>query len=207
MIRITSVELNRFNAEVCFDDGSRLRLRKKDVEAQKLRVGEELDYQALYGRLCASQFPEGYEAALDILDRSAKTEQEIKKKLLLKGYLPEAAQAVCDKLREAKLLDDKYIAERIVSAMSAAGKGKYAMAVKLRARGIGREESLDLLEGLDEESQKEATLSSARKLQAKYVSDDPRRDRQKLSQALIRRGFSWDDVQYALERIGLDDEV
>ena len=191
MIRITSVELNRFNAEVCFDDGSRLRLRKKDVEAQKLRVGEEFDYQALYGH---------------ILDRSAKTEQEIKKKLLLKGYLPEAAQAVCDKLREAKLLDDKYIAERIVSAMSAAGKGKYAMAVKLRARGIGREESLDLLEGLDEESQKEAALSSARKLQTKYVSDDPRRDRQKLSQALIRRGFSWDDVQYALERIGLDDE-
>ncbi len=74
MDRITSVESNRFSNRICFDDGSSLNVRKKDIEQFKLAQGVQIDKDAFYQLLCAAQFNDGYEAALNMLDRSAKTE-------------------------------------------------------------------------------------------------------------------------------------
>ena len=205
MDRITSVESNRFSNRICFDDGSSLNVRKKDIEQFKLAQGVQIDKDAFYQRLCAAQFNDGYEAALNMLDRSAKTEQEIRNKLKLKGYLSEVADAVCERLKGARLIDDGYIAERLTRSMVASGKGCYAVAQKLRARGIGKEESLEALESIDEEEQKQSALAQAKKLLNKYADQEPRARKMKLSQALARRGFSWDSIEYVLD--ALDEEA
>ena len=206
MDRIRAIETNRFNAKIRFDDGSMLTVRKKDVERHCLSADMDVDAEALKQRICASQFPDGYEAALDILDRSARTKQEIRKKLLFKGYLSEVADAVCEKLVESRLIDDNYIAERIVSSMTSSGRGRYAVAQKLRARGIEKEDSEAALESISDEEQASSARSLALKLMKKYSSLDKRQRKQKLSQALARRGFSWDSIESALSVLEEDEE-
>ena len=203
--RISFIEAQRFAIRVCFDDGSSLILRKKDVEKLKLSAGQEWDREVLVQKLSALQFTDAYEAALDILDRSARSREEIRKKLLFKGYMPQVADAVCERLTEARLLDDSYIARRVTAAMSASGKGKYAVLQKLKARGIAKEDSLEALGAITDEDQQASALQQAEKLLKKYAALPERERKSKMSQALARRGFSWDSIEYALERLTQED--
>ena len=204
MVKIVSVEKLRSASRVCFDDGASIILRNKDAEGFKLSVGAEIERDALIQRLCAAQFDDAYEAALNILDRSAKTEAEIHKKLVFKGYLDQVADAVCLRLKETRLIDDKYIAQRLSSGMSAAGKGKYAVLQKLRARGIDKADSEEVMDEITDDMQNEAAFCQASKIWRKYAALDKRERKSKLSQALARRGFSWDSIEYAIERLEED---
>ena len=55
------------------------------------------------------------------------------------------------------------------------------------------------MEALDDEQQRTAARQAAEKLGRKYRDLPPREARAKLSQALARRGFSWDVISSALE--------
>ena len=201
MDRIVSVENLLYSCRIGFDDGSSLTVRKADVRQFRLELGTDVDKENLYQRLCLAQSKDGYEAALNILDRSARTEKEIRNKLQLKGYLPEVTDAVCERLRDARLIDDRYIAERLTSSMIAGGKGRYAVMRKLRSRGISSEDSAEALSEIDEEEQKTEAYRQAQKLARKYEGIEPRERKAKLSQALSRRGFSWDSIEYALDHL------
>ena len=201
MAKILAVEANRFSNKLIFDDATSLLLRKKDISAFQLAPGIEINKELLYERLCHVQASECYEAALNMLDRSAKTETEIRKKLQLKGYLNEVIDSACERLKAARLINDQYIAERVSGSLAASGKGRYVILQKLKARGIGKEETDAVLDGLSEEDQRQSAYAQAVKLNKKYVELDSRLQKQKLSQALARRGFSWDSIEYAMDRL------
>ena len=204
MVKVIFVETQRFSCKLIFDDGSSLCLRKKDVDMFKIVSGMRIEKDLLCQQLVQAQIAEGYDAALSMLERSARTEMEIRSKLLLKGYLAETVDCICERLKKSRLIDDQAIAERITSAMSQSGKGRYAVLQKLRARGIDTLESEKALETLHEQTQQQNALSQAKKLLPKYDSFDEWSKKKKLSQALARRGFSWESIEYAIER--LEDE-
>lgn len=57
------------------------------------------------------------------------------------------------------------------------------------------------LEQIDGEQQQSAALSLAQKLSGRYAGQPARSARAKLSQAMARRGFSWDDISWALSQL------
>lgn len=202
---LTEISINRSMAVLIFDDRSRLSIRKSDLAACPASVGDELDMEEYAGRVCAHQFRDGFDAALSILDYSARTEREIEKKLLAKGFLPDCVCAVLARLRESRLINDREIAMRAAEFASAGKTGVYALKKKLRARGIRESDVEDALETISEEDQFAAASAVAKKLMPRYEGRDPREVRAKLSQALARRGFSWSTIEAALSGLDVDD--
>ena len=206
MSKLTSISQARGIARLGFDDESSLSLRLKDVKRLGLTEGMCFEPERLRAEICRSQLDDAYEATLTRLDYAARSEREIAQALLRKGYLPEVCEAVVERLRDARLLNDQELAQRLSSAMEAGGRGKYAIQRKLRQRGISDEASEEALEELSEEAQDASALKAARQLVRKYAALEPRQAKNKLSQALSRRGFSWDSISYALEKISFSQE-
>ena len=190
---------------VMFDDRNRLKIRKKDFETFPLEKDEEVDIEEYENRICAFQASEAYEAALSLLDYSARTESEIRNKLLMKGYLPPVIESVIERLKDARLVDDRQLAERIAENASSRGIGSYALKRKLKVRGISEDDVEYASSLMDEESEKEGARREAVRLFRKYAHLPSREAKNKLSQALSRRGYSWDAVSDAVDSVLTDD--
>lgn len=203
---ITTIELTKSRAVIYVDGVVFLRVRRKEYDEMPLAEGDELDEEDYVSRLSARQFKEAYEAALDMLADRDMTASSLKGALARRGYLEPVAQAVCERLTQNRLIDDKRFAERFVELRQDGTVGRYALKRKLRAKGIDERTASEVLEQLDDETQIEAAATLARRLAARYANDEPYAARSKLSQALARRGYAWDIVREAIERIGLDSD-
>ncbi|MBQ8954922.1 MAG: RecX family transcriptional regulator, partial [Clostridia bacterium] len=117
------------------------------------------------------------------------TSSGLKTALMRKGYLAPVAEAVCERLTENRLIDDKRFAERFVELRQDGAVGRYALKRRLRAKGVDEETASEALEQLDDDSQLEAAVELARRLARRYAGEDAYAARGKLSQALARRGY------------------
>ena len=187
--------------EITLDGTVWLRLRKKHFAKSPLDAGEHIDPEAYIQSMASIQAADCYEAALTMLDRSAKTEGEMRRKLIMKGYVAPAAEAVVERLRESRLLDDRRIAERIAESQISKPVGVYALKRKLQAKQLSSEDIEAAMEGFDDEQQAAACKAAAEKLWKKYAGLPKREARAKLSQALGRRGFSWDAISGVIDEI------
>ena len=205
MPTVTNIEDKRGIMEISTDGCVFARIRKVHYAKYPLEIGEEIDTDAYLGRIAAVQFADAYEAALTALDFSARSAREIGNALRRKGFVEPVVEAVVEKLKDNRLIDDRRYAERIAESQSSKPVGIYAVKRKLRAKGFSEEDTEAAMEAFDEDQQREAALVTARKLFRKYESLPAREARGKLSQALARRGFSWDAVENAVN--ALTDET
>ena len=199
VVVISQVRRVRALAYVYADGSLFLRIAWKHFQKNPLREGDVIDPEAYTDQLAAAQFKDAYEAALTCLDRSERTGSDLTRALVYKGYVPPAAEAAVARLTEAGLVDDLRYASRL--AESAAGKpvGRYALRRKMMAKGISEADIESAMESLDDDQQRTAARQAAEKLGRKYRDLPPLEARAKLSQALARRGFSWDVISSALE--------
>ncbi len=186
--------------ELSCDGRVSCRIAKKHFAKLPLAVGDGIDEAEYIDRIAALQAADCYEAALNLLDISTKTKNALCEKLRRKGYVAPAAEAAVQRLEEAKLLNDRLFAERIVERQKTKPIGIYAMKQKLRAKGFSEEDAEHAVQQLDEEHQLEQAKLLAQKLAPRYEKEpNERKRRALLSQALARRGFSWDVISQALE--------
>ncbi len=193
--------------EITLDGTVWLRLRKRHFAKRPLDIGENVDPDAYIGAMSAIQAADCYEAALTMLDQSAKTEGEMRRKLIMKGFVAPAAEATVARLKENRLLDDRRIAERIAESQISKPVGVYALKRKLQAKQLSSEDIEAAMEGFDDEQQSAACRTAAEKIWRKYSSLPPREARAKLSQALGRRGFSWDAISSVIDDIISSDDI
>lgn len=201
MPTVTGIEDRRGVVEIVADGATVARVRRAHFEKCPVAVGDEIDPEAYLGRVAAAQFAGCYEAALTSLDFCARSAKELSSALRRKGYVEPAVEAVVARLTENGLIDDARYARRMAEVQSAKPVGVYAFKRKLRAKGISEDDAEDALAAFDEDQQREAALLAAQKLWRKYEALPEREARAKLSQALVRRGFSWDAVESAVEAI------
>ena len=192
---------------VALDGCDALRVRKAHFQKRPLSEGDAVDPQAYEDSVASVQLADAYEAALTALDSRARTAKELERALRNKGYVRPAVEAVVERLRENRLIDDARIAGRIAEANAGKPVGVYALRRKLRAKGISDGEAEAALEAFDEGQQRAAALQAAEKLARRYEGLPRREARAKLSQALARRGFGWDAVRAAVDAALADDEM
>ncbi len=190
---------------VAFDDAPSLRIRKCHFAKLPLEEGDEIDPEEYVNRVASLQFADAYESALTSLDASARTASEIDRGLRMKGFVAPVAEAVVERLKENGLIDDQRLAARLAETQLTKPVGLYAMKRKLRAKGVSDEDAAEALESFDDDQQRAAAIQAARKLLRRYEELPTRECRGKLSQALARRGFSWDAVSAAVEAV-LEEE-
>lgn len=201
MFTVTDIQEKRGIVILSVDGCARLKVRKNHFAKRPVEIGDEIDPEEYENALAAIQFPDAYESALTALDFSARTAMEIERGLLAKGYVPPAAKAVVERLSENRLIDDRRLAGRIAESNVKKPVGVYALKRKLRAKGISEEDAEDALQALDEDQQRAAARQAAEKLYRRYRDLPSREARGKLSQALARRGFSWDAVRGAVDAL------
>lgn len=206
MAIVTQVREFRGVAHVEFDDAPPVKVRARHFRAFALAEGDQVDPEEYLSRVAAAQASDAYEAALSSLDLCARTRRELERSLLARGYVPQAVQAVLDRLEQSALIDDRRYAQRAAEVGANRGVGVYALRRKLRARGVSDEDAEDAVRMLDDAQQAQAAKKAAEGLMRRYAALPAREGRAKLSQALARRGFSWDAVREAVDAAFEEDE-
>ena len=192
--------------EISLDGVLWLRVRKKHFGMHPAEVGEGIDPEAYIDSLAAVQAADCYEAALTALDQAAQTSGDLRRKLIRKGFVEPAAQAAVDRLLHNGLIDDQRYAERIAQSQLSKPVGAYAVRRKLMAKRLPEEAIEAAMEDFDGEQQAQACMEAARRLWRKYSALPSHVGRAKLSQALARRGFSWDAIRSTVDAICSGDE-
>lgn len=201
MSEITGIHESRGLIEIYIDGARALSVRKKHFEKCALVVGDDIDIDEYMDRLAVAQFADAYETALTSLDSAERTGAELIKSLIRRGYVRPAAEAVVEKLRDIKLVDDARYAERLVGSAAKKPVGVIHVRRKLQSKGISASTIDEAVDALDGEQQSAAALAAAQKLYKKYAALPEREARAKLSMALARRGFTWSAVESAVDKI------
>lgn len=201
MSTVTGIEESRGIVRVYFDDMDTLFVRKTDFDRAPVVTDEDIDTELWINRISSFQFPAAWESALSCLDRAARTGKQIQQALQKRGFLFPAIDAVIERLRETGLVDDARFAERMAEIDTAKAVGIHAFKRKLMAKGISEDDAENALEAFDDEQQEAACRNLAQSMVRKYEKYDSRERRNKLSQALARRGFSWDTISAVLDEM------
>ena len=196
-------EIKEYRGRVSGSVDGRLlvRLSRRHFQKCPLEEGQAIDDEAYLSEVAELQYPEAYEAALSRLESCARTEQDMRIALSRKGYVDLAVDRVLMRLTRAGLLNDQEYAQRFVESRAHRPVGRYQISRQLRQKGVDRDTVQAALEQIDDEQQQSAALSLAQKLSGRYAGQPARSARAKLSQAMARRGFSWDDISWALSQL------
>lgn len=201
MAVVSEIRENRGLVELSLDGVRWLCLRRKHFAKHPLEIGEQVDAAQYLDSIAALQAADCYEAALCMLDFAAQTRGDLVKKLVRKGYVEPAAEAAAARLCENGLIDDRRFAERIAQSQLNKPVGAYAVRRKLRAKQLSEEDVEAAMAGFDGQQQAAACRAAGEKLYRKYAVLPPREGRAKLSQALARRGFSWEAIQGTVDSL------
>lgn len=172
------------------------------VTDMRLYSGREMDPAAVSELKSASLRALARERALEYLSRRPMSCAELKKKLIEKGEDEDVAEYCVGWLSEHGLIDDESYAAAVARHYAAKGYGPGRVRTELSRRGIARELWDGALDAMPENVDKLDRFISSR-----LHDPDDRDEVRRVSQALFRRGYSWDEIQRALERhrAGADD--
>lgn len=180
---------------IVLDDGSEIKSTLGVVTDLRLYSGRELDEQDIEQLKQASVRALTLEKALEMLSRRALSRAELVKKLADKGVDEDTAEYCGTWLVEHSLIDEESYAAAVARHYAGKGYGAGRVRAELSRRGIAR----DLWDGaLDAMPQNDDKIDKF--ISSRLHNPEDRDEVRKLSQALFRRGFSWDEIREALER-------
>lgn len=183
----------RFTVE--FEGGESLRSTLAAVTDARLYVGMTLDADAFEELKRSSSRALEREKVLELLSRRPYSAKEIRDKLLRRGADEQSVEDCLDWLERQGFLNDGEYAGAVARHYAAMGYGAGRVKAELQRRGIDRELWDETL------SQMPDTDGKLDALIARRLKDPSDRDSvRKLSAALFRRGYSWDEIRAALRR-------
>ena len=186
---------------VCLEDGSEIRTSLGVVTDLRLFSGKELDEADLEALRQASARSLARDKALEYISRRMMSRKELRDKLIQKGEDEDTAEYCAAWLEERGFLNDESYAAAVVRHYAAKGYGAGRIRSELQRRGIRRELWDEALEHMPEPDDKLDRFIASR------LRDPTDRDQiRKISAALYRRGYSWEEIRSALARYNAECE-
>ncbi len=189
----------RFTVE--FSDGSSLRSTLAAVTDARLYAGLELDQDAFEELKRSSSKALEREKALELLSHRPYSKREMRDKLIAKGADEQSAEECVQWLERQGFLNDEEYASAVARHYAAKGYGAGRVRSELRRRGVERELWDDTISALPESNDR-LDAFIARRLKDPNDRDAVR----KISAALFRRGYSWEEIRSALRRFDTNIE-
>ena len=181
---------------VILEDGDILRITEEELLRFGLRSGEELGEETLETLRSSAKTSQVKAQAAGMIGRRALSKSELQRRLIRGGAAEADAQAAADWLEDIGAVDDPAYAAAVVRDYGRRGYGPARIREELRRRGVPRE----LWEvALEELPDSEDILDDLIRKRCRGDLSDPR-EVKRLSDGLLRRGFSWSQVKEALSR-------
>lgn len=172
------------------------------VYSEGLKSGIALDSDKLGEIVSEDEYLRCKNSALNMLEKSYKSEKEVRDKLSGKGYEERTIERVMEFLKKYNFVDDtKYAEMYIKEKIKTDGMSK--IKYSLMRKGICENIIKDKLEQV----RPEAILAAAEELAEKKYSllikneSDTRKIYKKLGEYLMRKGYSWNESKTVLRKI------
>ena len=183
---------------VFLGDGACLKITEQELLDFGLRSGDELDEVTLKRLKEAAGVSNTRAAAADLIGKRAMSRRDLERKLQEKGASETEARYAAEWLEAIGALNDAEYAAALVRHYSRLGYGPARVREKLYEKGVPRELWEDALEELPADGgQVDAFLRS--KLRGRTPDE---KEKRRLTNALLRRGFPWGEVKSAWRRLG-----
>lgn len=186
---------------ILMEQGEKYWLRTVDLIDTEYHSGQEVELEQFEKFVLLHQYPQALNVAVSMLARRPCSQNEIRKKLILRHYMLQTIEMVLYKLSREHLLNDEDFSEQWVRYRAGQKYGKYRIYQELKRKGVSEENAHAALEQLDENE----SIFHAKDLAIKFLlrqnaSADFRKQKQKVIQALVRRGYQWETAKSAFEQ-------
>ena len=183
---------------VFLEDGSLLKITEQELLDFGLRTGDELDGPTLDRLKEAAGVSYVKATAADLIGKRAMSRASLEKKLKEKGASEADARYAAEWLEAIGAINDADYAAMLARHYGEMGYGPARVREKLYEKGVPRELWDEALDQLPDNSE-----HIDRFLQSKLRGRTPdEKEKKRLTDALLRRGYSWGDVKAAWNRLG-----
>ena len=199
LIEIKQTSPERFT--LIFDDGRQIKSSLGVITERFLHSGAELsdaEYDELYS---ASTLSLAKARALRIINTRPMSRKEMYDRLITKGETPDNAELCADWLCDMGLINDRSYASSVVRHYAVKGYGPSRIKQELKRHGLSRELWDEALEELPEQYD-----YVDRFLRSRLNDPEDRAQIKKVSDALFRRGYSWEQIKHALNNFNSQEE-
>lgn len=204
-MKVESIEQTRSPSgklRVRFDDGSNMLIFPAVLAEHGIYSGMELPKAALESLRESNASASAKDRAVRIVSATSISKKELEKRLVQKGESEENAKQAVSWLSELKLLDDAQVAQQIVRNGLARGYGAARIRQMLYEKRVPKEYWDEALSDLPSQDDAIDTF-----LQRRFHGKKPdRAECKRATDALLRRGHSWNDIRRALERYAPEEE-
>lgn len=181
---------------VRLEDGDILRVTEDELLRFGLRAGLALGEEELEALRASARASSAKAAAANIIGSRALSKKELTRRLVKKGNEESDAQAAADWLEDIGAVDDAGYAAALVRHYGGKGYGPARVREELRRRGVDRELWDAALEEMPEAAE---MLDQLIQKKCRGELSDPK-DKKRVSDMLMRRGFAWSDIKAAMSR-------
>lgn len=196
--RIEASKHKRGRVLVFLEDGACLKITEQELLDFGLRAGDELDKPTLDRLKEAAGVSNVKATAADLIGKRAMSRRDLERKLQEKGASEAEARYAAEWLEAIGAINDADYAALLVRHCAQLGYGPARIRDKLYEKGVPRELWEDALDTLPDQSE-----DVDRFLRSKLRGELPdEKEKKRLTDALLRRGFSWGDVRAAWNRLG-----
>lgn len=204
MSLILSICKQRGVARIELEDAPALRIPAPLLRERPLRVGERLDMAQYLEWIQGRAYRFALDTAVAYLAARPRTTREVSSRLDQAGYDEQTCDRVVSRLAQEGYLNDVEFAGQWTLSRTDRALGSRRIAQELQKKGIDRDTIASALSLVDEEDQLRAAAAHAEKLLARTRGKDERDVRRKVQAALARRGYDWDTVRAAMDRVGAE---
>lgn len=208
LTRIAENKKNPERVSLYTEEGFLLSINKELAFQKGLRKGAAIDESLLAHLAAEDDFLKARETAYRMLERSRKTEREIRDRLLDKEYSPATIERVLETLRAYALVDDRtytdtYLKEKLRS------RGRRRAEQELLQKGVAKDMIADALTATElSDVEGDSCMQAARKKHAQLLrrGEEGYRLKGKLYQHLAGKGYGADTIRSTLRTL-LEEEL
>ena len=198
--RIEASKHKRGRVLVFLADGACLKITEQELLDFGLRSGDDLDGETLERLKEAAGVSNVKATAADLIGQRAMSRAALEKKLKEKGASEAEARYAAEWLEANGAINDADYAVLLAQHCARQGYGPQRVREKLREKGVPRELWDEALDSMPDPAE---TID--RFLETKLRGRKPdEKEKKRLSDALLRRGFFWPDVKAGLNRLGAE---
>ena len=184
-----------------FEDGTIMRLYRQTVEDFDLYSGKELSDEEMKTLRKAAGEMSAKMRAVRIVSASSVSKRDLEYRLVQKGEDPKQAKQAVQWMSDLNLLDDAKTAEQVVDRCIRKGYGLSRAKQALYEKRIPKEFWEDALADYPDQTDKILEF-----LRSRLKDDYEERDVRRATDALLRRGHSYQEIRKAMQELAFDPD-